>query len=101
MSTYKIKKNKIVEFVNFYEPLWYELCDVYSLGNQNESNNILKKELTPLGLEIEIRMLKNDRYNITAIATKDNNCIVLDQIIETYPDDSIEDYLEFFEKIID
>lgn len=98
---YKIKNNKMLEFINIYEPLWYELCDVYNLGNNSVCNNISKKELATLDLEITIKQLNDNQHWLTAIVKNDNDCIVLEDMIESDGCDSFSDYIEFFEEIID
>lgn len=101
MSKYKVKNSKLLEFVNMYEPLWFELCDVYNLGNKSECNNITKRELATLDLEVVVERLNEEQSYLTAIVKNDNDCIILEDMIESDGADSFSDYIEFFEEIID
>ena len=96
---FKVRKDKMLEFINEYEPIWYELCELYDLGNRTASNNISKTELNCLDLEITLEKLNDNDYKITCVNHKDNDCVVYSNDCINNTDDSINDWLEYLELI--
>ena len=97
---YKIKNGKLVEFVNFYEPLWYELCDVYSLGYIKEDNTISKEEIKMLNIYVDLKDFGGKKY-LTAYVGSDNNAIVYEDFFKESEEYDENDFMEFFEIIIE
>lgn len=105
MLVYKVRKNKLLEFVNEYEPLWIELCDLYEFGMKSKANNILKSELNTIDLEITILCEADNNgmlsyFDIEAINHKDNDCIVYhDWRRGSTEVNEVTDWLEYLELV--
>lgn len=99
MLKWHVKKDKMLDFINEYEPLWYELCELYELGAKHPTNNISRKELNTLDLEITLEQLHPGCYEIVCINHNDNDCIVYQNICEEDGSDSLSDWLEYLELI--
>lgn len=100
MSKYKIKRNRLIEFVNFYEPVWYELCYEYHLGYLNESNAITASEVKLLNIYANVEDIDDKKY-LTVYVGSDNDAIVYENFIEETEEYNVNTIMGFFKKIIE
>jgi hypothetical protein len=100
MSKYKVRRDRLIEFVNFYEPVWYELCYEYHLGYLSEANAITASEVKLLDIYAIVEDIDNKKY-LTTYVGSDNDAIVYENFIEENEEYNTDTIMGFFEKIIE
>lgn len=102
MLVYRVKKEKMLDFVNNYEPLWYAVCEEYDFGN-NSTGLITERQLNTLDLEVKMSCDIDETtqqlglFYIEAIAHADNDCIVLEDWDEQCEVTAITNWLDYLE----